>query len=215
LEKELPFKLEPVEMQNKPVGLLTAYASANTVEGASAKVPVIETADKKVVIESDIVSEYLNEKFPSWGNALMPESPEQRVRVKLLAKTFDETIGSQAYQLLTAAGEELRSAVDLLRVHLKAIDKFLDINGMGNGPFLCGELFSLAEVHVAPFLQRMLLTLRHFQKLDLISLSSEMGLRRIQHWIQAISKRPSVMQTSLPPAVLIESYKQLLERRPA
>jgi glutathione S-transferase len=210
-EKQVPYEFRKVDLSAKPSDFVAAYRSVNSNPNAKPKVPVVRTADNYTMIESDVVAEYLSERFPDRGSRLMPTLPEQKARVRLLAAVFDQTIGSSGFAFLRASGrEELTKERNVLLSHLQALNTFLERHGSGHGPFLYGANFSLAEVHTAPFVQRLLVLLPRLSNLNVLDLCRKLGLYRLHTWLEAVATRPSVMTTGIGEDDLVESYRRML-----
>jgi len=212
-EKAVPYKFVKVDLSAKSADFVAAYASVSPASNPQAKVPAVQTADGYTMIESDVVAEYLCERFPEYGTPLMPSSAEQRARVRLFIATFDQTLGGALVSLLRAGGDEFFEELAALEGHLQTLNKFLrsHTDGDGKGPFLCGGLFSLAEVHAAPLVQRMFVTLPHFKGVNLRTLLKKLGLGRLRTWFDAVLARPSVVKTGVPEQDLIRSFEQMVK----
>lgn len=212
-EKQVPYEFRKVDLSAKPSDFVAAYRSVNSNPNAKPKVPIVRTADNYTMIESDVVAEYLSERFPNRGSQLMPALPEQRAHVRLLAAVFDQTIGSSGFAYLHTSGrEELTKQRNVLQNHLQVLNTFLERHGSGEGPFLCGANFSLAEVHAAPNLQRLSVLLPRLSKLNVLGLCKKLRLHRLQSWWEAIVARPSVIATGVAEEDLVESYRRMLAK---
>jgi glutathione S-transferase len=113
------------------------------------KVPSFD-ADGVIIAESELINEYLEEKFPA--PALLPKSPEARAHVRLLSRFNDLYLDpplralfahlnpkSRDERVVTEKLSEVQSRLDQLETMLAA-----------PGNFAAGEEFTLADCAVAP-----------------------------------------------------------------
>lgn len=75
-----------------------------------------------------------------------------------------------------------------------------------DGPFFLGDDFSMADVALAPWWQRICSVLYAYRKYDLSSYS------RLQVWYEAVQARPSFRRTVVDPERLIEEYSNTAAR---
>lgn len=211
LEKQLPFEYRKVNLQDKPEDFKALYASINPDPDASAKVPIIIDGDKKV-IESLIIPEYLDAKYPASGTKLLPEDPEELAHVRLFADLF----GSKWCPLVTKSLKtETKAEVEDVKAQwlktLKVIDGFLKQYGSEEGgSFLLGARYTFADLVATPFVRRGLLTPAHYRGIHLKQIAKENGLDRVNRWMDAIMERDSLKQTGPADEVLIEGAKRYL-----
>jgi len=224
------YESRTVDLQDKPRDFVNLYARANPIPGARAKVPLLHARNEKddddhddfVLCESLVVAEYVAEVFgrgEEEEGSLWPESPEDRARVRL----FTDLCGSafSYFPLARAVDDEKKfdAALESFKEGLSAADAFLREGcgggGEGEGPFLLGDRFSLAECNAAPFVQRCRAILPAFTgtaKVDPLQLCEDMGLRRLGGWMEAVLSRPSVVRTGVPEDDMRESTTKMLER---
>ena len=180
------------------------------------KVPVI-VHDGRVITESTIIIEYLDEAFP--GPQLMPKEPYWRARRRLWARwiddemhiphistisfniSFTELLDYRAdrhaqgprgapppFMFAGLESKEMRASLDAYRRFLAEMDQTLTDN-----PWLAGPDFSLADIDVVPYVWRL-------HNLQLSGLWKTMP--RIQDWLDRVSERPSfratIIDTALP-----------------
>ncbi len=180
-------------------------------------VPVI-IHDGRIITESTIIVEYLDEAFP--GPQLMPDEPYWRARRRLWARRIDDemhiphitTISFNiAFAKLRKIDDKFDDGVGLrpehrkdfyagldsepMRRSLRAYQAFLnDINAtLADNPFLAGPRFSLADIDVIPYIWRL-------HNLQLAALWKTMP--RIQDWFDRVTDRKSfretIIETALP-----------------
>mmetsp|Transcript_12411 Transcript_12411/g.35267 ORF Transcript_12411/g.35267 Transcript_12411/m.35267 type:complete len:102 (+) Transcript_12411:205-510(+) len=68
------------------------------------------------------------------------------------------------------------------------------------GPFFLGDDFTMADIALAPWWQRMCSVLRAYRKFD------PSAIPRLQAWFEAVEARPSFHRTVVDPEKLIEEY---------
>jgi len=131
---------------------------------ASGEVPSLATTDGNIVVESEIVAEFIDRT--SKGKVkLLPPNPILAARVRLAMKRFNDVVGP-GYGLLmnqdpAADAEKAKTITDKLAKFAEAIDK--------EGSFCFGDKPTLADVHCGPFLYRFKLLLSHYRGFDLFS----------------------------------------------
>lgn len=192
--------------------------------------------DGKVVIESTVINEYLDDAFP--GSALKPADPYGRARMRLWTKVPDEGIhvACGTISFASAFGRQIRESHDddALEKRLQSlpdptraarqrqiIEQGFDAPlvrdavmhhektlanmdaALENGPWLAGEEFSLADISLTPYVER----------LNRLGLSPmwEPHRPRVADWFARIRARPSFDRayTAFEP----EDYDDLLKDR--
>jgi glutathione S-transferase len=144
-------------------------------------------------------------------------SPQQRASARLFATLVAGWLNWFAVLRTDRGGDEEAAAVGKLRENLRAMNAFLvqcrERDG-SDGPFLCGERFSIAEAATAPFAMRLATVLPGMRPElgEPLSWMKEEGLSEAQRWLEAVCSRPSCVETLPPKSELVESYTRLLER---
>ncbi|HUA34986.1 MAG TPA: glutathione S-transferase family protein [Candidatus Binataceae bacterium] len=134
-----------VEMAAIPGGDLHSaeYAKVNPL----GKTPALEV-DGLVIPESEVINEYLEEKFPT--PPLLPKSPEDRAKVRVATRFHDLYLEPPLRALFGQMNPKTRDD--------KAVnEKLTELNGrldqlekmLLDGGFACGD-FSLADCALAP-----------------------------------------------------------------
>eukprot|EP00930_Biecheleria_cincta_P028111 TRINITY_DN19603_c0_g1_i1.p1 TRINITY_DN19603_c0_g1~~TRINITY_DN19603_c0_g1_i1.p1 ORF type:complete len:328 (+),score=43.88 TRINITY_DN19603_c0_g1_i1:60-986(+) len=160
------------------------------------QLPALENGGEKVH-DSTVLLEYVHEAFI--GPPLLPTSPYARAQVRLWSKHVDLHIVPNYERLLAAHDQETRSLAreDLLR----GLSEFQSVMApLTEGPFFLGDDFSMADMALAPWWQRMCSVLRAYRKFD------PTAFPRLQAWFEAVEARPSFAQTSVDPEKLIEDF---------
>ena len=75
------------------------------------------------------------------------------------------------------------------------------------GPFLIGEYFTLADVHVLPFMLRLVVSLRQFKQYEVPAEK----FPKLLKWYDMCSERDSVQAASLTDEKIHELYSMFLD----
>ncbi|MBI4757326.1 MAG: glutathione S-transferase N-terminal domain-containing protein [Betaproteobacteria bacterium] len=137
-EKGMDFQVIDVDMYSKPedIAVINPYN----------RVPVLVDRDL-VLYESNIINEYIDERFPH--PQLMPPDPILRARCRQLLFSFEQELFSQ----LEALEKNLKN-VDKARVHVR--DRLTELAGIfSKQKFMLGDEFSMLDVAIAPLLWRL------------------------------------------------------------
>ncbi len=137
-EKGMDFEVIDVDLYNKPedIAVINPYN----------RVPVLVDRDL-ILYESNIINEYIDERFPH--PQLMPADPIMRARARQLLHTFEH---------------ELFSHIEALEANQKGVDKnrglvrdqLIQLVPIFNKQkFMLGDEFSMLDVAVAPLLWRL------------------------------------------------------------
>jgi len=155
--------------------------------------------DDKVVWESLPSAEYVNKVF---GNgSLLPNDPYTMAMVQIWSAHCTDRIQKNYYAALMAQdADETKQFLDIYYRECRAF-----ANAMSNdGPFFLGKQFSLVDVALAPFWQRMIWVGGHYFNLQFPS--DDKAFDRLDTWWKAVSNRPSVAATFVCKPRLIASY---------
>ncbi|MCB0327112.1 MAG: glutathione S-transferase family protein [Bdellovibrionales bacterium] len=148
-----------------------------------AKVPVLIHGDK-VLYESAIITEYLDETFPT--PALMPENSWLRFQVRLWTywcnQHFKAHVDHYKYGESRSQSQDVLMAPERLTQDLSKLEQNLQ-----HHPWLIGDEITLADFHVFPFVRQLKRATPYFEVLD-------------QHphtlaWLEKICARPSFEKT--------------------
>jgi glutathione S-transferase len=185
LEKGVPFERITVDLANKPDWF--------TKISPLGKVPLLmvgEPGQEKIIFESAVIAEYLEDILP---NPLHPADPLDRARHRAWME-FGSSILADLYTIQTTGD---RAAFDAKLTILK--QKFTRLESeLGAGPYFSGEKFSLVDAAFAP-------VFRYFDTFDRIAdLGVLEGLPKVQAWRKALGQRPSVR------AAVVPTYPELL-----
>jgi glutathione S-transferase len=159
-EKRLGYEAVEVDLRDRPAWI---YA-----KNPSGKVPVLEEDGGLVLPESQVIMEYLQERFPE--PPLWPDDPAERALGRLWLDRFDVRLGDDYYAL--RRGEESR-----FEERLADLDSALEAQ-----PFLSGREYGLADIGYVPWLLRA----RSRLGVDLDPFPA------LSAWLDRLSERPAV-----------------------
>jgi glutathione S-transferase len=112
------------------------------------KVPALELDNGQVVAESEIINEFLEDKFPA--PALLPKDAEGRARVRSFSRLNDLYIDPPMRALLPQLfGKKLDGT--FIQERIADLNNRLDqLEGAIAAPWAAGEAFTLADAALAP-----------------------------------------------------------------
>lgn len=164
--------------------------------------------NNEVIYESAICNEFLCDFSATTLNrphTLMPDDPIERARIRLLNDHGDNIFLKTQFAFLmnkdSGKDDDLREEMEDA---LAAYEEALDSSG---GPYLLGEHFTLADVHIHPFISRLVVSLRHFKNYEVPSDS----FPRLLTWYDACMQRESVKQSTLADEKIIDIYKKFVQ----
>jgi glutathione S-transferase len=103
-EKGLEPEVAEVDLADRP-----AWVYELNVTG---RVPILD--DGFVLPESNVIMEYLEERYPE--PALLPADPSERARARLLVHRFDDNLGSDYYAFRRRDANDLDAKLERLEV---------------------------------------------------------------------------------------------------
>ena len=137
-EKGMDFQVIDVDLDHKPedIAVINPYN----------RVPVL--VDRELVLhESNIINEYIDERFPH--PQLMPPDPIMRARARQLLHTFEQELFGEIDLL-----EKNQKGAEKVRAEVR--DQLTQLAPMfAHQTYLLGEEFSMLDVAVAPLLWRL------------------------------------------------------------
>ena len=145
------------------------------------KVPVIDDGGK-VLFESCIINEYLDEKYPN--PPLMPKDPYLRGRIRVLTdyglNYLHEPYWALRTEMLKKEAERNASVVEEKRQVLRSLLQYLETE-IGDKPYFMGEI-SLLDIDVIP----------RFLRMESYGVLPTLSLPRLGAWLQRVKDRSSV-----------------------
>jgi len=138
-EKDMDFEVIDVDMHNKPEEIASISPSG--------KMPVlVERA--LILTESNIINEYIDERFPH--PQLMPPDPVMRARARLVLFNFEHDLFTHVNTLEHSLGKASDKARQEIRDSLSQLTPILT-----KQKYLMNDEFSMLDVAIAPLLWRL------------------------------------------------------------
>lgn len=173
-EKGMDFEIRDVDLFNKPedIGVMNPYG----------QVPILVERDL-VLYESNIINEYIDERFPH--PQLMPADPVMRARTRLFLFNFERELFSQVQVLETSAAnpKAMTAARATIRDRLTQLAPIMLKN-----KYMLGEEFSMLDVALAPLLWR----------LDHYGIELPKSAAPLQKYAERIFSRPAYIEALTP-----------------
>jgi len=168
----------------------------------SGEVPSLQLPCGAVVVESEIVSEYMD---AATKRELVPSDPATAARVRLAMKRFNDVPVAIVRLLKNQLPEQDEALVARLDVVLAKFLSALD----QSSAFCIGDSVTLADVHAAPFIYRFGIVLRHYRGYDMVE-----RFPRLEALLNAVAELPAWRASLQPtdaklpvtPERLIEMY---------
>jgi stringent starvation protein A len=138
-EKGMDFDIRDVDLFNKPedISVMNPYG----------QVPILVERDL-ILYESNIINEYIDERFPH--PQLMPADPVQRARARLLLLNFERELFVNVEPLEKQDAKRIDKARVVVRDRLSQLAPVV-----AKSKFMLGEDFSMIDVALAPLLWRL------------------------------------------------------------
>ena len=137
-EKGMDFEVRDVDLFNKPEDISTMNPYG--------QVPILVEREL-ILYESNIINEYIDERFPH--PQLMPPDPQTRARARQLLFTMEQEL----FGHIDAIDKNLKSA-DKARAHIR--DRLVELTPVfSKQKFLLNDDFSMLDVAIAPLLWRL------------------------------------------------------------
>lgn len=166
------------------------------------------TADYAVIYESGICNEFLCDYATTSlqsEHRLMPRDPFARASIRLLNDHCDNVFSKTQFTYLMNKEDEKD---DDLRGEMEtALAAYEDALVGSKGPYLLGSHFTLADVHIFPFIQRLVITLKHWKDYEL----PKDKFPKLLDWLDACLTRGSVKESSMSKEKTIEVYSRFVE----
>lgn len=183
-----------MDLGKKPKHFTETYAEISMDPEARAKAPILEVGvpgepGHVKLIESDVVSRYLEAAFPH--PPMQPPDAGNQALGNLFVATFMELVSSNYHGILMAKTQDkVDSCWVGIRRGLFAVETGLQRHRTGKTFF--HETFGVVEALVAPFVVRMLVNLKRHRGIDLLSLDDTPVANA---WMVAVRDHPSVVET--------------------
>ena len=145
------------------------------------KIPVIDD-DGKILFESCIINEYLDEKYPN--PPLMPKDPFLRGRGRILVdyalNYLHEPYWTLRGEMLKKESERNPAVMDEKRGTLRKLLEYLE-EALGDKPYFLGD-FSLTDIAVIP----------RFVRMEAYGAMPAPALPKLNQWLDRMKERSSV-----------------------
>ncbi len=138
-EKGMDFEIRDVDLFNKPedISVMNPYG----------QVPILVERDL-ILYESNIINEYIDERFPH--PQLMPADPVQRARARLLLLNFEREVFVHLDAIEKQDAKRMDRARAIVRDRLSQLAPVVT-----KSKFMMGEEFTMIDVALAPLLWRL------------------------------------------------------------
>jgi len=175
-EKGMDFEIRDIDLYNKPedISVMNPYG----------QVPILVERDL-VLYESNIINEYIDERFPH--PQLMPADPVMRARTRLFLYNFEKELFVHVGVLEERGGQlddkARERACNAIRDRLSQLAPLLLKN-----KYMLGEEFSMLDVAIAPLLWR----------LDHYGIELPKNAAPIQKYAERLFSRPAYIEALTP-----------------
>ena len=142
-EKGMDFEVRDVDLFNKPEDISTMNPYG--------QVPILVERDL-VLYESNIINEYIDERFPH--PQLMPADPLMRARARLMLFNFEKELFVHVHVLESERAKANDKSHDKARAEIR--DRLTTLAPLFlKNKYMLGDEFSMLDVAVAPLLWRL------------------------------------------------------------
>lgn len=148
------------------------------------KIPALQV-NGMVISESEVINEYLEDKFPS--PPLLPKEPEARACVRGFTRHHDLYLDPPMRALFFQMDPKTRNA-EVVKQSLAELDKQLDyLESRIGSPWAAGQSFTLADCALAP-------SIWYVGKIAPAFGAGDPFLKRpkLKAWFEHVQQRPSV-----------------------
>jgi len=132
-EKGIHYEAVEIDLDDRPAWIYE--------KNATGRVPVYEEDEGLVLPESEVIMEYLEERYPE--PALWPADPAERALGRLWLQRFDDRLGGAYYAARRGDGREQLDA------RLADLEHALEAQ-----PYLSGRQYGLADIGYVPWILR-------------------------------------------------------------
>ena len=175
-EKGMDFQVIDVDLYNKPedIAVMNPYN----------RLPVLVERDL-ILYESNIINEYIDERFPH--PQLMPGDPVDRARVRLFLLNFEKELFVHVSTLENRTTKGNEKALEKARSHIR--DRLTQLAPVFlKNKYMLGENFSMLDVAIAPLLWR----------LDYYGIDMSKNALPLLKYAERIFSRPAYIEALTP-----------------
>ena len=172
----MDFEIRDVDLYNKPedISVMNPYG----------QVPILVERDL-ILYESNIINEYIDERFPH--PQLMPGDPVDRARVRLFLLNFEKELFTHVSALENRNSRGNDKALDKSRQQIR--DRLTQLAPIFlKNKFMLGENFSMLDVAIAPLLWR----------LDYYGIELSKNASPLLKYAERIFSRPAYIEALTP-----------------
>lgn len=142
-EKGMDFEVRDVDLFNKPEDISTMNPYG--------QVPILVEREL-ILYESNIINEYIDERFPH--PQLMPADPLMRARARLMLFNFEKELFVHVHVLENERTRSNEKAMERARSEIR--DRLTTLSPLFlKNKYMLGDEFSMLDVSVAPLLWRL------------------------------------------------------------
>jgi RNA polymerase-associated protein len=167
-EKGMDFEIRDVDLYNKPedINVMNPYGQV-------------------ILYESNIINEYIDERFPH--PQLMPGDPVDRARVRLFLLNFEKELFVNVSTLESRATKGNEKVLEKARSHIR--DRLTQLAPVFlKNKFMLGDNFSMLDVAIAPLLWR----------LDYYGIDLSKNAAPLLKYAERIFSRPAYIEALTP-----------------
>ena len=175
-EKGMDFQVIDVDMYNKPedIAVMNPYN----------RLPVLVERDL-ILYESNIINEYIDERFPH--PQLMPGDPVARARVRLFLLNFEKELFAHVDLLESRHGKPNEKQLERARSQIR--DRLTQLAPIFmKNKYMLGDDFSMLDVAIAPLLWR----------LDYYGIDLSKNAAPLLKYAERIFSRPAYIEALTP-----------------
>ncbi len=176
-EKGMDFEIRDVDLFNKPedISVMNPYG----------QVPILVERDL-TLYESNIINEYIDERFPH--PQLMPADPLMRARARLMLFNFERELFVHVHVLENEKGKVSEKAMEKARIEIR--DRLTSLVPLFlKNKYMLGDDFSMLDVAIAPLLWR----------LDYYGIELSKTAAPLMKYAERIFSRPAYIEALTPP----------------
>ena len=176
-EKGMDFEIRDVDLFSKPEEIMAMNPYG--------QVPILVERDL-ILYESNIINEYIDERFPH--PQLMPGDPVDRARVRLFLLNFEKELFAHVNTLEQTTGKKGHDKEqEKARTHIR--DRLTQLAPVFlKNKYMLGEEFTMLDVAMAPLLWR----------LDHYGIELPKTAAPIQKYAERIFSRPAYIEALTP-----------------
>ena len=176
-EKGMDFEIRDVDLFSKPEEIMAMNPYG--------QVPILLERDL-ILYESNIINEYIDERFPH--PQLMPGDPVDRARVRLFLLNFEKELFAHVNTLEQTTGKKGHDKEqEKARTHIR--DRLTQLAPVFlKNKYMLGENFSMLDVAIAPLLWR----------LDYYGIELSKNAAPLLKYAERIFSRPAYIEALTP-----------------